>query len=262
MKRNNVKKWVLFLLTSSVIVFQLSASQVDAKSVIDKVTATQSHENSALDITLTLIESNGEERERRIQTLTRLNNNNTESITIFLSPASVKQTRFLTLEKNGENEQWIYLPSLRQSKRISSSEQTGSFMGSDFSYSDMSSTTFSSDEATHTYLRTEFINDREVYVIESIPFVSSSYGKNIVFVDTATYLPIKVELYDKDKTTRLKQLDTKAIDMMDGQWTANIMEMTNISTGHKTRIEISQAKYGITIPDGYFSIKFLKTGRL
>lgn len=262
MKKNKVKITILVILISITFQIQSLSAQVNAIEVMEKVTATQSHKSAALDITLTLIETNGEERERRIQTLTRLNNGNTESITIFLSPASVKQTKFLTLEKEGQDEQWIYLPALKQSKKISTGEQTGSFMGSDFSYADMSATTFSHDEATHTYLNTETYNNREVYVIESIPFDSSTYGKSIVWVDTQTYLPMKVEFYDKNKTTLLKQLETKKIEQLSGEWTATIMEMTTVATGHKTQIEIAQAKYNIEIPSGYFTLQFLKTGRI
>lgn len=254
----------IFLLIIIAITFHLQSitAQVNAVEVMKKVTETQMHDSAALDISLNLIETNGEIRERRIQTLTRNNNGKTESITLFLSPASVKQTRFLTLEKEGQDEQWIYLPALKQSKRISSGEQTGSFMGSDFSYADMSATTFDQDEATHTYLRTESIDNREVYMIESVPYDDSTYGKSVVWVDTISYLPMKVELYDKNKTTLLKQLETKKIEQLSGEWTASIMEMTTVATGHKTRIEILQAKYGIPIPSGYFTLQFLQTGRM
>jgi len=262
MKKNKVKTIVLVIVIALALQTQLFSVEVNAVEVMEKVTETQMHDSAALDISLTLIETNGETRERRIQTLTRTNSGKTESITLFLAPASVKQTRFLTLEKEGQDEQWIYLPALKQSKRISSGEQTGSFMGSDFSYADMSATTFSQDEANHTYLKTETINDREVYVIESLPYEDSTYGKSLVWVDIESYLPMKVELYDKDRTTLLKQLETKKIDQLSGEWTATIMEMTTVATGHKTRIEILQAKYGITIPSEYFTLQFLKTGRI
>jgi len=262
MKKIKVKKILLVCIIALFVQLQLFSEQINAIEIMEKVNQTQMHESAALDILLTLIETNGETRERRIQTLTRTNNGKTESITLFLSPASVKQTRFLTLEKEGQDEQWIYLPALKQSKRISSGEQTGSFMGSDFSYADMNTTTFSPEEATHTYLRTETSNNIEIYVIESIPFESTTYGKSIVWVDKESYLPMKVELYDKNKTTLLKQLETKMIDQLSGQWTATIMEMTTIATGHKTKIEILQAKYGITIPSEYFTLQFLKTGRI
>ncbi|MGD1822157.1 MAG: outer membrane lipoprotein-sorting protein [Pleomorphochaeta sp.] len=261
MKNNYSKKIFIILILFSLILKSLSA-QINAHEIMKRVSDTQSYNSAALDIILILIDKNNEERERRIQTLTRLKNGDKESITIFLSPASVKQTRFLTIEKDGKDEQWIYLPALKQSKRISSGEQTGSFMGSDFSYADMSSTTFNHDEATHTFIKQDIYNDREVYVIESIPKIDSNYGKSIVWVDKETFLPMKVELYDKNKTTLLKQLNTKKIELIDNEWTASIMEMETISTGHKTQIKIVQAKYNISIPSGYFSIKFLNTGRI
>jgi len=249
----------LFFLSISV---QSIIAEVDAIGIMEKVASVQQHDSAALDIRLTLIETNGETRERRIQTLTRTVEGKTESITLFLSPASVKQTRFLTLERDGQDEQWIYLPALKQSKRISSQEQSGSFMGSDFSYADMSATTFSQDEATHNYISTDIINNRDVYVIESIPYDKSTYGKSKVWVDTESFLPMKVELYDTNTSTLLKQLETKIIEQINGEWVASNMEMTTVSTGHKTRIEILQAKYDIPIPSGYFTLKFLQTGRM
>ncbi|NCB01227.1 MAG: outer membrane lipoprotein-sorting protein [Spirochaetia bacterium] len=259
------KKYVILILISTILLTltsPLMSAEVNAVEVMKKVKEVQLHDTAALDIILTLIETSGEERERRIQTLTRTVSEKTESITLFLSPASVKQTRFLTLEKEGEDEQYIYLPALKQSKRISAGESTGSFMGSDFSYADMSATTFDQDEATHTYLRNETVNNRDSYVIESLPFDTSNYGKSVVWVDTATYLPMKVELYDTNRTTLLKRLETIELSQLSGEWVASIMEMTTVATGHKTRIEIKQAKYGISLPSGYFTLQFLQTGRI
>jgi hypothetical protein len=73
---------------------------------------------------------------------------------------------------------------------------------------------------------------------------------------------MKVELYDTNRTTLLKKLETQKIEQLSGEWVANIMEMTTVATGHKTRIEILQAKYGIPIPSGYFTLQFLQTGRM
>ena len=58
----------------------------------------------------------------------------------FLSPADVKDTGFLTYdydEEGRDDDQWLYLPALKKTKRIASGDKSGSFMGSDFTYADM-----------------------------------------------------------------------------------------------------------------------------
>ena len=63
-----------------------------------------------------------------------------QSIMFFLSPADVEDTGFLTYDYDDparDDDQWLYLPALTKTKRIASSDKSGSFMGSDFSYADM-----------------------------------------------------------------------------------------------------------------------------
>ncbi len=232
-------------------------------SIMQRVMDAQSADSSAMDIRLTLIEPSGESRERRIQTLTMTEDNLTNTITVFLSPASVKNTRFLTRQRSdGADDQWIFLPALGRIKRIAASEGGGSFMGSDFTYADMASTTYDTDEATHTLLRSEVIDGRDAYVIESIPVTASDYGKTIIWVDQNTDLPLKVEFYDTDRSTVVKVLKTDDIAQTDGRWITRSITMTTLATGHSTRIEILQAKYDIPMNSGYFTTTFLETGRV
>ena len=162
----------------------LFAAPLTANEIMTKVLDTQKADSAAMDLKLTLIETNGTQRERRIQTLTKSVGDDTFSITVFLSPESVRNTRFLTKETNGQSEQYIYLPALKRVKRIASSEEGGSFMGSDFSYADMAATTYDTDEATHTLIS----DDATSYTIQSIPNAKKVYGKSIVKVDKSTFL--------------------------------------------------------------------------
>ena len=135
-------------------------------------------------------------------------------------------------------------------------------MGSDFTYSDMASTTYDTDEAEHTLLRQETLQGRETYVVESIPIGASDYGKTIIWVDVETYLPMKVEFYDKSSNSIVKELVTEDITFTEGRWITRSITMTTKATGHSTNIEILQAKYNIPMNSGYFTTTFLETGRV
>ncbi|MBI9094975.1 MAG: outer membrane lipoprotein-sorting protein [Sphaerochaeta sp.] len=228
------------------------------QQIMDKVMEVQNSESSALDLALTLIDTGGQERTRRLQTLSLTENGRTSSLTVFLSPSSVKNTRFLSVEnEQGKTDQWIYLPALKRVKRIAANEEGGSFMGSDFSYADMASTTYESDEATHTLLE----ESATTYVVRSVPFDRSTYGKTETTVDKDTYLPLQVDFYAKDGITLEKQLVTQQIEQMHGKWISKVITMTTIASGHSTKIEILQAQYDIAMNSNYFTTRFLETGR-
>lgn len=259
----HTKRIALVIVLVLVIVPSTLWAEETGPSIMQRVMDTQAADSSAMDIRLTLIESSGENRERRIQTLTMNEDGLTNTITVFLSPASVKNTRFLTRQRpDGSNDQWIYLPALGRVKRIASSEGGGSFMGSDFTYADMASTTYDTDEANHILLRSETIDNRDAYVIESIPITSSDYGKTVIWVDKQTSLPLKVEFYDKDRNAVVKILSTDDIAYTEGRWVTKSITMTTVATNHSTRIEILQAKYDIPMNSGYFTTAFLETGRV
>ena len=111
-----------------------------AREIMELVDARDTGDNSTQDMEMILIDKNGSKRERKIRALGRDVGEDTQSIMFFLSPADVKDTGFLTYDYDADDkddDQWLYLPALKKTKRIASNDKSGSFMGSDFSYSDM-----------------------------------------------------------------------------------------------------------------------------
>lgn len=245
---------ILLITTMGIAWAAMSAGQVMAK-----VMETQTSSTSALDLLLTLIETDGQTRERRLQTLSQTKEGLTSTLTVFLSPENVRNTRFLSLElTGGKTEQWIYLPALKRSRRIGSSEEGGSFMGSDFSYADMASTTYDENQAEHLLLN----EDATSWQIASTPHEAKTYAKTITVVEKDTYLPLSVEFYDLDGSTLIKTLVTEQTDTVNGKPITKVLKMTTKASGHATRLEMVQAKFDIPLSNGYFTQKFLETGRL
>ena len=87
-----------------------------------------------------LLDKKGEKRIRKLKTFGGKKGKDTLSLMFFLSPADVKNTGFLTYDYNEsgkDDDQWLYLPALRKTKRIAVGDKSGSFMGSDLNFSDM-----------------------------------------------------------------------------------------------------------------------------
>lgn len=185
-------------------------------------------------------------RSRRIE----MPNDGDRSLVIFDQPRDVKGTSFLTFtHKQGEDDQWLYLPALRRVKRISSSNRSGPFMGSEFAYEDIGS------EEIERY-RYRFVKESEIegepgFVIERFPVdPNSGYTRQIVYVDQAHYRIHKIEFFDR-KEKLLKILERENYQQFGNYWRALSWKMENLQTGKSTWISWKNFQFqtGLTSRD-------------
>ncbi|MDR2134441.1 MAG: outer membrane lipoprotein-sorting protein [Treponema sp.] len=187
---------------------------------------------------------------------------NDRTMVVFQRPASVAGTRFLTIENpGGVDDRWIFLPSLGKVRRIAASEGSGSFMGTDFSYDDISSASRGADLDRHTLLREENLGGSVCHVIESVPKDSSyQYSKMIQWIDKETKIAMKIELYDK-RAALVKTLEISDIRDVQGRLTPMVTKMSTLASGTSTLINVDIIKYDDPIPESVFTTTYLETGR-
>lgn len=184
-----------------------------------------------------------------------------KSLMIFDDPADVKGTSFLSFShKVGDDDQWLYLPALKRVKRISSSNKSGPFMGSEFSYEDLSSQEV--EKYTYRYLRDESFDDRDHFVIERIPVdKKSGYRRQIVWMDQQEYRVWKVEFYDR-KDSLLKTLVFDDYNRyVDKHWRAGVLDMVNHQTGKSTTLRFDDYVFGNGYTDADFNRNSLAKAR-
>ena len=105
---------------------------------MEKVNARDVGERSISEMEMILIDKKGNKRVRKLKTYGLEQGKDSKSLMFFISPADVKNTGFLTYdydESGKDDDQWLYLPALRKTKRIASGDKSGSFMGSDLNLS-------------------------------------------------------------------------------------------------------------------------------
>jgi hypothetical protein len=187
---------------------------------------------------------------------------NSRTVIVFQRPANVAGTRFLTMDNaSGDSDRWIYLPALGKIRRIAASESGGSFMGTDFSYDDISATDRDVSLDTHTLLREETFIGIACYVIQSIPKDNSyQYSKTKSWIEKNNKLMYKSELYDK-RGNLIKLLEMTNYQEVQGQLTPMQMKISTLSAGTSTTIYMDIIKYNDPIPEGVFTTQFLETGR-
>jgi hypothetical protein len=187
---------------------------------------------------------------------------NARTVIVFQRPANVAGTRFLTMDNaSGASDRWIYLPALGKVRRIAASESGGSFMGTDFSYDDISATDREVNLDVHTLLREETLNGIICYVIQSVPKDNSyQYSKTISWIDKQNSLMYKSELYDR-RGNMVKLLEMINYQEVQGQLTPMQMKVSTLAAGTSTTIYMDIVKYNDPIPEGVFTTQFLETGR-
>ena len=205
---------------------------------------------------------NGSTSERVIDQYSKDGPNGGRTVIVFQRPANVAGTRFLTMDTaSGGSDQWIFLPELGKVRRIAASESGGSFMGTDFSYDDISSVDRDASLDNHTLLREETLNGNVCYVIESIPKDSSfKYSKTVSWIDKEKSLSYKVELYNR-RGEMVKTMEMSDFRDMQGRLTPMQTKVSTVGAGTSTTIYMEIMKYDDPIPEAVFTTSYLETGR-
>ncbi|MDR2314644.1 MAG: outer membrane lipoprotein-sorting protein [Spirochaetaceae bacterium] len=187
---------------------------------------------------------------------------NSRTIVEFVQPARVAGTRFLTIEEGDASNQWIFLPSIEKVRRIAASEGSGSFMGTDLSYDDISSSDRDPNLDTHVILREETYNGKLCYVIESRPKNSSyQYSKMVQWIEKSNWVNHKVELYDK-RGAHVKTLVILELRDVQGRLSPVRTRMITTEKGTSTTIIVEDLRYDQNIPESVFSTSYLETGKV
>ena len=184
-----------------------------------------------------------------------------KSLFVFDQPRDVQGTALLThAHANAQDDQWLYLPALKRVKRISASTRSGSFMGSEFSYEDMSSPVV--EEYTYKYLYDEPCGELTCTVTEQVPLDGTSgYSRKVMWQDTGELRTWKVELYDR-RGAHLKTLSFAGYEQyVDRYWRAAEQTMVNHLTGASTVLRWTDFRFQTDLSDTEFTQTALRRVR-
>jgi outer membrane lipoprotein-sorting protein len=199
-------------------------------------------------------------RELRMKQL-EVKNDGDKSLSIFDRPRDVKGTAFLSFSHtDGADDQWLYLPALKRVKRIASRNKTGPFMGSEFSFEDLSS--FEINKYDYKFIKEEPCSLGTCLVVEQYPIdKNSGYKKRIVWVDKAEYRMHRIDFYDR-KDTLLKSLSNLQYKLYNLHfWRPSVMKMVNHQNGKSTDLQWNDYQFGNGLSDADFNKNTLKRAR-
>lgn len=255
------KHFILSLITMMTI-GSMQAEGLSGRDIMQKVKNRADGDTRYATIEMTLIQKSGHKRVRKLESWAMDVGKDTKKIMFFTYPGDVKGTGFLTWDYDNSakvDDKWLYLPAMKKTRRISGkSSKTDYFMGSDFTYNDMS--TRSVDEEKHKLLREEVLDGYKCWVVESVPNDKDEiYARRVTWIRQDCLMAVKAEYYDKlDKLHR--QLAISSIDKVQGFWTMHLMQMENVQTGHKTVIRTNNQRFNVKLSPNLFTVSKLEKG--
>lgn len=209
---------------------------------------------------LVLIDATGRKIEREMLGESSEKKDMDKTLMSFVKPFDVKGTKLLTWSKQvGDDEQWLYLPSLKRVKKINSQTKGSSFMGSEFSFEDLGGQAI--EKYTFFLKGNSKVGSEDVWILERKAKENSSYARVILYVSKKFLSTVKTEYYNK-RNELLKvavfsgfvkyKVGTKEI------YRPSSIEMNNIQSKKKSIFSWEDRKVGIAISDSHFSQESLK----
>ena len=244
------------------------AEPLTGRQIMDRVDNRNDGDRAVQDLNMLLIDQNGSTRTRRMRMWRRDLGKDVQSILFFLAPPDVEDTGLLTYDYEDperDDDQWLYLPALKKTKRIATGDKSGSFMGSDFSYADMTERNLAHYD--YTLLKEDVLDGVKVWQVEAIPntpreidqtgytrLIHTVRQDNDVMVGTVAWL---------QRGGRVKYFEVKKLEQIEGIWVPTEMEMATRkgeTTLHKTVLDLENVHFDQPMDDSRFSVRQLEKG--
>lgn len=248
----------------------VQADDPKARQIMQQVEDRDDGDNQVTDMLMVLIDKNNHRREKVFHNFSKDFGKDTKRIMFVTAPAQIQNTGFLTFDWDDESkddDQWLFLPAVGKTKRIASTDNSGSFMGSDLNYSDMTSRNLT--DYDFTLLKETRIKDRDVWIIRSIPrsrdvVDETGYKKSVLAVRKDNYMVIRAKMWTHEGGY-VKYLDVQELEQIDGIWVATrtrIVKKRGKQITHQTLITLSNVRFNQGLDDSLFTIRKLERGLL
>jgi predicted RND superfamily exporter protein len=228
------------------------ANAATADQILNDVAKNLHTSDEQARVKMTIIEANGSEKDRNLE-ISRLEASDGQSVLVrLLSPADLRGMGFLSVTQGNQSDQWLYLPSSKQTRRIVGGKKGSNFLDSELSYEDMGSA--NEKGVTSTVLRTETAPAGTIDVIESkMSDPDSTYSRLLTWVNMSTHLVEKMEYYDHSgallKTTEMNNYKK----FPNGVWRAQEVIVKNAQNHRGTKLELNDLKFNRGLSSRNFS---------
>ena len=251
-----IKNILIFLLLLTIGFGQ----DLTADEIMDRVYTLPKPKTSIMEIRLEITRKKRNKEKTKVREFTRYEKYyekgkyRSKSMARFNKPKVVKGTGLLSwVQRNGQTDQWFFLPKLKTAKKVKGKEKSKSFLNTDFIYEDLESRRPGVDSLIS--IGTEFIDGEQCRVIMAWPKDQSSYFARKLWVNMQNWQISKVDYYTSE-SEREKTLILSDFIEISGFTTPGKMLM-DIGNGNRTLMQITSYKPDIGLNEEIFSKSFL-----
>ncbi|NOU18588.1 MAG: outer membrane lipoprotein-sorting protein [Bacteroidales bacterium] len=242
---------------------RIDAQNPTGREVMENFKKNDETQTSTASIKMSIYNSKGNKRERQVVLWSKTTNNKRKQLIKFESPTDVAGTGFLSIENyNRADDNLLYLPALGKTRRISGSDKSDNFVGTEFTYKDLESEDL--NDYTYELKGSEIIDGIDCWLVTAIPNSTeavneSGYSKREMSVTKDHYVIIQIKYFDKNQSI-IKQFNGSAIKQISGttKWRSFQLTMENFSKKNKTTLEYSDLKINLPIDDSFFTTRQLE----
>lgn len=210
-------------------------------------------------VVMKLINKAGKERLREMTMLRQnLEGGDQKYFIYFHRPADVREMTFMVWKYPGrDDDRWLFVPAIKLVRRIAADDSRSSFVGSDFTYEDVSGRDRAAD--THALSREEVLDGQTCYVVESTPKEEkgADYARKVAWIDQQSFLPLKEEYYNR-RNEVYRVFTADEAKEVGGFPTVIRRTMKDLKKGHRTEVAYSSVTYNLGLSEGLFSERSLR----
>jgi hypothetical protein len=182
----------------------------------------------------------------------------------FSKPLEMRNSGVLMLEKEGRSpDTFLYLPSTKMVRRVSSRAASSSLFGTDFSYEDFSRLVGMAGESAKERGEDAEVAGRPTYVLSATPRPESgsSYERVVYFVDQETCVPLRIESYEDGGRLRKRlSADVSKLSREGSSWVSLHQTMEDLRDETRTEVVIEAIDTDAKIHRKMFSTRELEAG--
>lgn len=253
----NMKRIFLISVAVMMSVTVLTAQQPDPAQLMDEGRKLTMSGSLKAKVTLTITEKNGAVRTRKIDMVSKTYDDTEKRMMKFLDPPDVRGTAMLVIDnKDTQDDMWIYLPALKRTRRIVSTEKGKSFMSSEFTNADMAS----GSNADFNIKHMPESGSNGMWIIESTPInedIADEYGysRKVTWLNKTDLKTKKIDFYNFDGTLYKTNEILATVPKSDGSGGYIMKDMlaTNHVNGRSSRVVFDQIDTSGNIPDNTFT---------
>ena len=215
----------------------ISPNSTDAREIMAAVESRDTGDRLLSRLQITITDHAGRKRSRVVRVRGMEVAGGSKQIMLFESPADIRNAGLLSIQWDDPtkaDDQWLYLPSLGRSTRISSSDRSGSFMGTDLTYSDMSDKDI--EDYDYTLLSASAtVGGEDCWHIEARPrndkeLQETGYIKTQLWISKSKLSPIQSKAWVKEGK-RLKYSKWGKWKQISGIWVAHEVVVRTVRNG-------------------------------